>query len=201
MYQVNLSYRSLRRTIGILGIALPILLIIGNMGHVEKSISYYYYTKMSTVFTGVLITFALVLYTYKGSVLENEKVSENTLTHLGGFFALLVALVPTMFGENTSNLFYSHNDPVRGFIHNGSAVLFIFIMGLVVLLKFSKAKFYRNFYKTTGWLVMLGLAFTIYAFVYTKLNGRQLFNGAVFWGESFSLWAFGAAWLRRSIPA
>lgn len=201
MNSVNHSYRSLRRAIGVLGIALPVLLIIGNLGKVEASISDYYYTNMSTVFTGILITFGLILYTYKGSLYsDHDKVSENLLTTSGGVFALFVALVPTKYGEEIEALFYVHNDSIRGWVHNGSAVLFIFFMGLVVLLKFSKAKYYQGFYKVFGSLVMIGLVFTIYAFAHEKSSGQPLFNGAIFWGESFSLWAFGIAWLRRGVP-
>ena len=199
MNQINLSYRNLRQAIGLLGIALPILLIAGNMG-IERSISFYYYTKMSTVFTGILIAFGLILTTYKGSEIENEKISENTLTHLGGIFALLVALVPAKFGEDIMSLFYSHNDSLRGIIHDVSAFLFLFTMGIVVLFKFSKAKYFKKFYQIFGILVMVGLTFTVFAYFYKVNNGEQLFNGAVFWGESFSLWAFGIAWLRRGVP-
>ena len=183
----------LRRVVGILGVALPLLLIAGN-GAVERSISFYYYTKMSTVFTGILITFGLVLYTYTGGVAKTEqKVNENFMTTVGGIFALLVALVPTRYGADIVAPYYVHNDSVRGWIHNGSAVLFIFLMGLVVLLKFSRDGHYRKFYLAFGTLVMIGLAFTIYSFV------RPPFDHAVFWGESFCLWAFGIAWLRRGV--
>ncbi|WP_421878939.1 hypothetical protein [Marinoscillum sp.] len=200
MNQVNLSYRLLRRVVGLLGIALPIILIIGH-GAIERAISYYYYTSMSTVFTGVLISFGLVLFTYRGPELAGEKVSENLLTTLGGVFALIVALLPTQYGKPIDAIFYVHNDALRGWIHNGAAVLFIFLTGLVVLIKFTKAPFYRSLYRFLGWMVMLGLAFTIGAFLYKKVTGYPLFNGAVFWGESFALWAFGIAWLRRGIPA
>jgi hypothetical protein len=188
------SYDNLRMVIGILGIALPLLLIAGNGLVVEKSISFYYYTKMSTVFTGILITFGLILYTYRGDPLHGDIISENALTNWGGVFALLVALVPTRFDGTPPETFYTHDDAVRGWIHNGAAVLFILIMGLVVLLKFSKAKYYQGFYKVFGWLVIIGLAFTIYAFA------KGLGNGAVFWGETFSLTCFGIAWIRRGVP-
>jgi len=190
----SFSYDNLRLAIGILGIALPFLLVAGNGFMLEKSISFFYYTKMSTVFTGILITFGLILYTYRGTDLEGDVISENALTNWGGVFALLVALVPTKFDGTPPDTFYTHNDPIRGWFHNGSAVLFIFIMGLVVLLKFSKAQHYQGFYKTFGWLVMVGLAFTIYAFA------RGWENGPVFWGETFSLTCFGIAWIRRGIP-
>ncbi len=182
----------LRKVIGILGMALPLILIAGNWG-VERSISFYYYTKMSTVFTGILITFGLVLLTYTGRKEINKRNNEKLLTTFGGIFALLVALVPTKYGCDIEAIFYVHNDIVRGWIHNGSAVLFIFLMGLVVLLKFSKDKYFKKLYLISGWLVMLGLAFTIISFIIKP------FNNAVFWGETFCLWAFGLAWLRRGI--
>ena len=97
MNQMNLSYQLLRRAVGILGIALPILLIIGH-GKIERAISFYYYTNMSTVLTGILITFGLVLFTYRGGKVPGEKISENQLTNVAGFFALIVALVPTHQG-------------------------------------------------------------------------------------------------------
>ncbi|MEQ9375384.1 MAG: hypothetical protein RIG68_09405 [Imperialibacter sp.] len=201
MEQINPSYRTLRVVIGVLGIALPLVLILGNRGDVESSISFFYYTKMSVVFTGILFAFGLILISYKGRTIEGEKVSENLLTHIGGGCALLVALVPTKFGGDISSLFYSHNDLFRGWIHNISAVLFIFIMGFVVLTKFSRAMYFQSFYKLFGLLVLIGLAFTISAFWYeASHDNTPLFKGAVFWGESFSLWMFGIAWLRRGVP-
>ncbi|MCK5104809.1 MAG: hypothetical protein KAR17_18435 [Cyclobacteriaceae bacterium] len=200
METVNHSYRSLRRAIGILGITLPIMLIIGNHGEVGGSISFYYYTKMSTVFTGILITFGLILITYRGTDTTKGITNENVLTNMGGIFALLVALVPTKYGNNIEALFYAHNDNIRGWIHNGSAVLFIFFMGLVVMLKFGKARYFRRFYKILGGLVMVGLAFAIFSFIFDRITGQPPFKGAIFWGETFALWAFGIAWLRRGIP-
>lgn len=193
MQPINYSYYALRRAIGILGIALPIILIIGDQFNVEGSISYYYYTKMSTVFTGVLISFALILVTYHGTD-TSKGLNENVLTNLGGAFALIVALVPTKFNSNNlPTIFYTHNDSLRGDIHIGSAILFFFLMGVVVLTKFAKAPYYKLFYKITGSLVMIGLAFAIVSYLMHIHTG-------IFWGETIALWAFGAAWLRRGVP-
>ncbi|WP_258097380.1 hypothetical protein [Marinoscillum pacificum] len=199
MDQINPSYRLLRRAVGILGISLPILIVIGH-GHIERAMSYYYYTNMSTVFTGVLITFGLVLFTYRGKVVPGEKFSENRLTNASGFFALIVALVPTQFGQPIQAIYYVHNDPVRGLIHNGSAVIFILLMGIIVLTKFTKAKYFKRFYQVAGWGVIFGLIFTIFSYVYMRVSHHQLFPGAVILGQTIALWAFGAAWLRRGIP-
>lgn len=197
---LNHSYRSLRRVIGILGIALPILLIIGNMGIVEKSISYYYYTKMSTVFTGVLITFGLVLITYKGTPESEARISENLLTTIGGFCALLVALVPTRSGGDIIGFVYFHDELLRGFVHYLSAAVFILFMGLVVLLKFAQAPYFRGLYRILGVIILVGLGFTIYVFLHKYYTGNVIFTGDIFWGETLSLWAFGIAWLRRGVP-
>lgn len=196
MENINHSYKALRRAIGILGIALPVFLIIGNHGNIEKSISFFYYTKMSTVFTGVLIAFGLILFTYRGNSYGGSKLSENLLTNLGGLFALLVALIPTKSSAGDIYSLYSHNDFIRGWIHNGSAVLFIFFMGLIVLLHFGSAPYFKIYYKVLGTVVLLSLAFTIYAFI----NNDPEIPNAIFWGESISLWAFGIAWLLRGVP-
>jgi hypothetical protein len=201
MKTVNYSYRSLRQMVGVLGICLPFMLAIAISGPLKQSISYYYYTEMSTVLTGILIAFGLILFTYRRGTAEDKGwLSENRLTNAGGVFILLVALVPTKYEGDTESLLYMHKGGIRHCIHVASAVLFIFSMGLMVLLKFSKAKYYQTLYKILGSLVMLGLAFTIFAFVYQKDQNQQLFNGAIFWGESFSMFFFGIAWLRRGIP-
>ena len=198
---MNLSYQLLRRAVGILGIALPILLIIGH-GKIERAISFYYYTNMSTVLTGILITFGLVLFTYRGGKVPGEKISENQLTNVAGFFALIVALVPTQYGCPIKAIFYVHNDPFRGWIHNGSALAFLLLMGIVVITKFAKAPYYSVLYKVLGWCVIGGVVFTVLAFIYrTTHQDVELFKGSVVLGQTIALWAFGAAWLRRGVPA
>ncbi len=183
MDQVNHSYRSLRRVIGILGIGLPFLLIIGNLAKVEMSISYYYYTKMNTVFTGVLIAFGLILITYRGSSSTKGLFSENMLTNLAGVCALLVALVPTRSEGLIETVVYAHDQVLRGWIHYVSAALFILLMGMVVLIHFAKAPHFQSLYKALGILVLSGLAFVVFAFVYREKQGTELFTGPYFLGR------------------
>src|SRR6185437_12564230 len=51
-----LSYRNLRAIIGYIGLTLPVTLLLAGLadGHIESSISAYYYTKVGNVFTGAL---------------------------------------------------------------------------------------------------------------------------------------------------
>ena len=66
-----ISYLMLRKTIGILGLAFPIALIIGSVAffgcqEVQGSISAYYHTDMRNLFVGVLCAIGLFLFTYTG---------------------------------------------------------------------------------------------------------------------------------------
>jgi hypothetical protein len=65
-----LSYLSLRRMIGIIGIALPFVLIFGRMilesPGILNSISGYYYSVMRGVFVGSLWAVGIFLLSYRG---------------------------------------------------------------------------------------------------------------------------------------
>ncbi len=85
----------LRRSIGILGILLPFVLVVGNgllCPEVKwlDSISAYYHTKMQNVFVGVLSVIAILLFTYRG-----PKGEDSTLSNLASLFCFGVAYFPT----------------------------------------------------------------------------------------------------------
>jgi hypothetical protein len=84
-----LSYRNLRAIIGYVGLALPTVLLIAGAadGHLESSISAYYYTKVGNVFTGALCVIGVFLIAYR---LASWAV-DNIVTTLAGISALGVA--------------------------------------------------------------------------------------------------------------
>ena len=51
-----LSYRNMRAITGYVGLTLPVVLLLAGLvnGHIESSLSTYYYTKVGDVFTGAL---------------------------------------------------------------------------------------------------------------------------------------------------
>ncbi|MGH3264433.1 MAG: hypothetical protein ACRDNS_20835, partial [Trebonia sp.] len=51
-----LTYFALRRAIGVIGLALPVVLLVTGCieGHLEGSISAYYYTDLRDYFTGTM---------------------------------------------------------------------------------------------------------------------------------------------------
>jgi hypothetical protein len=90
-----ITYQVIRRTLGILGLSLPIVLYVGTrlFAHgcvLQPSISHYYYTNMREIFVGVLCAFSLFLFTYKG-----YSRLDSWAANVAGFFCLGVAMFPT----------------------------------------------------------------------------------------------------------
>src|ERR1700722_4553603 len=84
-----LSYRNLRAIIGYVGLALPAVLLVAGAadGHLESSISAYYYTKVGNVFTGALCVIGVFLLAYR----LTAWAVDNLATTLAGIAALGVA--------------------------------------------------------------------------------------------------------------
>jgi hypothetical protein len=84
-----LSYRNLRAIIGYVGLTLPVVLLVAGAvdGHIESSISAYYYTKVGNVFTGALCVIGVFLLAYR----LTSWAIDNIATTLAGICALGVA--------------------------------------------------------------------------------------------------------------
>ena len=84
-----LSYRNMRAIIGYIGLALPVTLLLAGLidGHIESSISAYYYTKVGNVFTGALCVIGVFLVAYR----LTSWAIDNVATTLAGIAALGVA--------------------------------------------------------------------------------------------------------------
>ena len=84
-----LSYRNLRAIIGYVGLTLPAVLLLAGLvdGHIESSLSAYYYTKVGNVFTGALCVIGVFLLAYR---LASWAI-DNIATTLAGIAALGVA--------------------------------------------------------------------------------------------------------------
>jgi hypothetical protein len=84
-----LSYRNMRAIIGYVGLTLPVVLLLAGVadGHVESSLSAYYYTKVGNVFTGALCVIGIFLLAYR----LTAWAVDNVATTLAGIAALGVA--------------------------------------------------------------------------------------------------------------
>lgn len=200
--KTNLSYLSLRRNLGILGIALPFVLLAGNNFNVEPSISLFYYTRMSVFFTGVLFAFGFFLFSYKGYEMEaDEKISDNWVTNIAGMLALLTALIPTALDSTNICFPNGHSNPTISLIHLICAGGFLIIMGWMAIFKFTRGdqtiplKKKRNLiYRVCGigvWLSLLFLGFDIWFEL-------EITEFDIYLGETLALIFFGSAWLTKS---
>src|SRR4030042_5272334 len=189
-----ISYLTIRRAIGILGILFPLVLVFGTIvfggtENIKSSISSYYHTNMRDFFVGLPCAVALFLFSYKGY----EK-KDDIAANLGALFSLGVAFLPT----STDDLIPGRN-PIIGRLHLISAALFFIVLTYFCLFLFTKTdkreltrrKQKRNMlYKICGY-TMLGCIFLIAVYLliledkYSKLKDYD----PIFWLESLSLWA------------
>ena len=118
-----LSYRNLRAIIGYIGLTLPVVLLISGIvdGHIEGSISAYYYTKVGNVFTGSLCVIGVFLLAYRLTALTWDNVA----TSLAGLAALGVAFFHAAPANATLTQLHLAN------VHlSCAAVLFILLGGI-----------------------------------------------------------------------
>ena len=84
-----LSYRNMRAIIGYVGLTLPVVLLLAGLvdGHIETSLSAYYYTKLGDFFTGALCVIGIFLVAYR----LTSWAIDNIATTLAGVSAFGVA--------------------------------------------------------------------------------------------------------------
>lgn len=213
-----ISYQTLRKAVGWLGILLPFVLIIGarvlsGCRTIQPSISHYYYTNMREIFVGTLCGVSLFLFSYKGYSKLDSYVS-----NLAGFFCLSAALFPTTVRCITTIGFTSEdlcfpcqqkvisitNVPYHATIHFFSASLFFFTLAMMSIFLFRMSdkneedrtpqKQKRNIIFLVCGLVML--ASIAAAGIYIAFFNEEG-STAVLWLETVALLAFGFSWLTK----
>ena len=202
------SYLTIRKLIGTLGILLPILVYVGH-GELLSSISHYYYTKSAVFFIAILTCFGLFLISYKGyEKAENEWLSDDIITRIGGFCALLVVLLPTTCFEDdcgqlsdidlSNGYLFGHANKFVGIIHLVSAGIFLIAMGWMSINRFTKGshKLKNKFYKFCGYTVWASIGILIVLFALDALlDNFSLPTYSVYIFETIAVTAFGSSWL------
>jgi len=185
---IVVSYLSLRRAVGILGISLPFILFAWGMlgaGVWLDTISAYYSLRARDALVGDLCTIGCFLFTYHG-----YDAHDNVVTHAAGLCAVMVALVPS-----------THS----GFQHD---LHFIFAATLFVLLAYisyfrftrqarrpTAAKLKRNRVYRGCAMAMIGCVALIPLGDLTHLTMRLARIRPDFLLETLALWAFGLSWI------
>ncbi|MBI2836398.1 MAG: DUF998 domain-containing protein [Chloroflexi bacterium] len=208
-----IPFLHLRRAMGVVGIALPFVLLLGNFVFgdmlnvfpnqhgLQSSISAYYYTGMRNVFVGAICAIAVFLFSYTGYQKDYR------WARVAGAFAFLVALLPTTPNIPNPTLLQQW----VGGAHLLSAAVMFSMLGAISLFSFTKPdwakgkdaygkgshKVDRNrVYRTCGVLIW---GFILLIFITGFLPDDSIIMRArpVFWFEFFALVAFGFSWITK----
>jgi hypothetical protein len=123
-----LTYRNLRAIIGFVGLTLPVVLLLTGLidGHLESSISTYYYTKVGNVFTGALCVIGIFLVAYR----LRSWALDSVATTLAGIAALGVAFFHAAPTNATLNQLRLAN------VHLSCAAALFILLGAISLIIF-----------------------------------------------------------------
>lgn len=199
-------YTTLRRMLGLIGLALPVVLSLGGLveqGRFLPSISAYANTALDEVLTGALAAIGVFLLAYRGyEPRPGEWLSDGVVARAAGLGALGVALFPIKPAFGATDW-----DKIADSLHYPSAGLFFLSIGTMAFFHFCRsdrprrewtgAKKRRNaLFRLLG-LVIYAMTAGLIANHYGWFDvGTQLgIRNPVFWMETIAIWAFGTAWL------
>ncbi|WP_146675770.1 hypothetical protein [Pirellula sp. SH-Sr6A] len=202
---IVVSYLSIRRGIGYIGLLLPLLL--GPVGQlmgiqIQDNMSSYYHTVLRDVFVGSMCAIGVFLFCYRG-----YDWIETWTGRMGSFFALGVALCP--LDANSDPMFQR---TIVGYAHTVFGGGFFLTLAFYSLYHFpvepedgpqqglSPVDYERNLvYRLSGGVILIALL-TMGAYLFLlPLDWRAWLNdyNFLFWTEWIAVWAFAAAWLTK----
>lgn len=167
----DIKFKSLRHCIGLLGLALPVVIVIhlaifGKYHHLQDSISHYYYTMSAPWFIGILWGLGLVLIFYPTPDPDSTPYStcswrvcrlikpgyDGTLTAISGVFAICVATIPTNESSSDSCALFCYEDStLRAGIHYFSAGAMLLIFSYMSICIFTRTN--DRHWKKNKWKV------------------------------------------------
>lgn len=201
-----ISFNTLRKSIGWLGILLPAAMLTGNLlfGNcraIQDSNSHYYYTITGNLFVGILCAVALFLLAYKG---YPDDKTDNILTSLAGICALGIAFFPT--NDNSADactIFHLPLSKLRNTTHYAFAGSFFVLLAWISFFLFTRSKgmmthskqMRNKLYRACGLLIVFFIALiALYGIFGKQLTAWDKYK-PVFWLEWLALIAFGFSWL------
>jgi hypothetical protein len=190
-----ISYLTLRKAVGYLGLLLPFALLAGNWvifsGSLQQSVSDYYYTGMRGVLVGGLCVIGAFLLAYHG-----YDRWDSLFTNAAGVGAVGVALFPTP-PDNPSTA-----ASIVGDFHFAFGSVMFASLIVIALWLFRKtgpggrthAKQLRDTVYLISGLIML-VALALAGIVSLPFAAGLNSLHPVFWLETIAIAAFGVAWL------
>ncbi|HZP93421.1 MAG TPA: hypothetical protein VFB20_11150 [Burkholderiales bacterium] len=191
---------TLRRVVGILGIAFPFVLVSGNVlsgaHRIQSSISAYYHTDMRDVFVGLLCAIGVFLLCYRG-----YEIRDRVAALVAGAGSIGTALVPTALSAEPTG-----TEKYLGIVHWAFAAAFLLSLTYMSLVLFrmtggepTPQKLRRNrVYLICGSTMAACLALLlIYSVLPAEARNRLAVLDPVFWLESIAVVCFGFSWLTK----
>ena len=204
--ELIVSYLTLRKAVGYIGLLMPILVRVGAYFFEQipsnTSISAYYYTSMRDLFVGALAAIGVFLFCYRGT-----DTQDNVLTNIAGACAIAIGLLPTepeyhplilsKFPQLLTDACYRNHGPLGFHIYVVGA--FFLIISYLTIFRFTKSnqpnvsnrKKSRNKVYIACGIVMV---ICIVLVVIIKLRD---YAASIFWPETIAIVAFGIAWLTK----
>jgi hypothetical protein len=202
-----IHYLALRKSVGLLGILLPLVLIFGvkfltNCNILQDSISDYYYTKLGHYMTGTLCAVSLFMFSYKGYDKKDLWAGRGA-----SVFALGVAFFPcsNLYPLSACKVLELKVEYVINLIHFGSATCLFLIFAIFSLFLFTKSsghpterKKQRNVvYRICGIIILFCIVLIFLYSVIPSLHQQFKDYKPIFWLEALALEAFGFSWLTK----
>jgi hypothetical protein len=200
------SYLLLRTLVGVVGVALPVVLIVldtrlfQDLPNPRGSMSAYYYSGARDVFVAALALTAAFLATYKAF----ERNLDNALSILAGLAAVMIAFFPTGRPSDSVPLTPLQRTFSEGFVqtvHYVAAAVFILSLGALSVTFGIRAgrrrrtsemkrspRFWRLFHFVCALTIALAVAFIAIARLVGGVPDYLLV------GEWMAAWAFGVSW-------
>jgi hypothetical protein len=199
--QDAVTVRHLRLGVGSVGIALPVVLVVGHAIVARRltlldSLSGYYHTELRDVFVGALCAIGVFLISYR------YRWPDDLLGTVAGGLAILVALFPTTVGAPAHTV--GPGDRIVGVVHQVAAAALFVLLAVFCLVLFTRPdrvgvpprRSAVRFYRICGGVILLAIVLA--------LAGSQLPAEVrhtlkpVLWCETLAVFAFGAAWVAKS---
>jgi hypothetical protein len=191
-----MSYMTLRKAVGCVGILLPFVLAGGNWllfsGRLQQSVSDYFYTGMRGILVGGLCVIGAFLLAYRGHDRWDSRV-----TNAAGIGAVGVALCPTPPSHP------SFDATVAGYCHFAFGALMFTALAVIALWLFRKtgpgharsprSQLRDRIYLACGIVMVTSLALTGVATLPLATGLSNL--DPVFWLETAATASFGVCWV------
>lgn len=216
------SFLAVRRSIGILGLFLPVSLIVYGLfspDGILDSMSAYYYSPMREVFVGTLCALAVFLWTYEGYRPQpGEWLSDRVVARVASLGAAGIALLPTapmpIFDAEAAPVVEDMpltctisqcvlGDLAASMIHFLSAAAFFGAMAVFLLFMFTKGgadsagkRAANRIYRACGLVIVVALAL-IGVLQFTGLRESLGTLRPVFWLEVAASVAIAVGWMTK----